>query len=160
MIVIAVLAVLAAVAMPFLRDAILNQRVRTAVSDAHLSLLLARSEAIKRNTDLNMEKTGATWDLGWKVWVTNPDSTVSILRTRDAVADVTIACNTDSDPTTIEACPDMVTFKRTGRSSSLIEYRIYVNGNARVFARCVKLSVSGVPRVLIDQDGDPDNGCG
>ena len=158
MIVIAVIGVLAAVAMPFMRDTILNQRVRSAVSDAHLSLLLARSEAIKRNTDINMQKTGATWDLGWNVWVTNPDATVSILRTRQAVENITVACNTDTD-TAPETCPDLVTFNRTGRSASMIEYRFYLTGNARVFARCVRLSVSGVPRVVIDQDGDPDNGC-
>lgn len=159
MIVIAILGVLAVAALPMMKDSILNTRVRTVATDAHLNLLLARSEAIKRNTDVNMEKTGATWDLGWTVWVTNPDLTVSTLSTRGAVEDVTVACNTDTD-TAAETCPDLVTFSRTGRPSSLIEYRYYVDGNPRVFARCVKLSVSGVPRVTIDQDGDPANGCG
>ncbi|MGH8119235.1 MAG: GspH/FimT family pseudopilin [Gammaproteobacteria bacterium] len=165
MIVIGVLAVLAAVAMPYMRDTILNQRVRTAVTDAHLSLLLARSEAIKRNSNVNIEKTGSTWDLGWIVCVARavPDEdecepAITTLSTRNALEDVTVDCNTDTD-TDADTCPDFVAFSRVGRPISLIEYRFYVNGNARVFMRCVRLSVSGVPRVAIDQDGNPLNGC-
>jgi len=166
MVVLAIVAILAAVGLPFMRDTILNQRVRTAGTDAHLGLLLARSEAIKRNANVNIENAGGSWAAGWNVCVPEPgvpacdsDPDISpILSTRQTIEDVTVACSTDTDPGT-ETCPDRLAFNHLGRPDTLLEYRFYVDENTRVFTRCVKLSISGVPRVVIDNDFDHDNGC-
>ncbi len=69
MVVVAVVAVLAAVVAPSFSTFILGQRVKTASFDMASSLLLARSEAIKRNTDVTIapKDTAAGWSGGWKV---------------------------------------------------------------------------------------------
>lgn len=155
MIVVAIAAILSVIALPYMKDVISNQRIRAAVTDMHLSLLLARSEAIKRNGNINIVKTGGAWTGGWTVQL--PDTTV--LQTTDALStDVTLDCNTDAD-TAAEACPNSVTFNRTGRPTSLIEYRLYESGNPRVWMRCVSVSLSGRPEVKVDGDTDTTNGC-
>ena len=155
MIVVSIAGVITAFAMPYMKDTIRNQRVRAAVSEAHLSLLFARSEAIKRNANIVVAKTGATWDLGWQVKV---QSDGTVLRTSDALKTVTVDCNTDGD-TSAETCPASVTFTRTGRPASILEYRFYIADNINITMRCVSISLSGQPHVSIDTDGDPVNGC-
>jgi type IV fimbrial biogenesis protein FimT len=162
MIVVAIAGVLSVIALPYMQDVIANQRIRAGVTDMHLSLLLARSEAIKRNANMNIVRTGGTWTGGWTVQVA---SDATVLRTTDALPDdITIDCNTDAD-TAAEACPTTVTFTRTGRPSltspdTLIEYRLYENGNPRVWMRCVSVSLSGRPEVKVDGDTDTTDGCG
>ena len=72
MMVLIIAGILASVGLPYMRDSLLNSRVRTAASDAHLSLLMARSEAIKRNRNVNINRTGADWANGWSVCVAEP----------------------------------------------------------------------------------------
>jgi type IV fimbrial biogenesis protein FimT len=158
MIVIAIAAVLTVIALPYMRDIILTQRIKAAVTEAHLSLLFARSEAIKRNANITVSRTGATWDLGWKVKV---QSDGTVLRTSDALKDVVVDCNTDGIPnSSADTCPASITFTRTGRPTSLIEYRFYIPSNNKIFMRCVGITLSGQPHVSIDVgDNNPANGC-
>ena len=158
MIVITIAGILTVIALPYMRDIILSQRVKAAVTEAHLSLLFARSEAIKRNANITVAKTGATWDLGWKVKVVS-DGTV--LRTSDPLKDIAVDCNTDGIPnSSADACPASITFTRTGRTTSMLEYRFYIAGNNKIFMRCVGITLSGQPHVSIDlNDTNPANGC-
>ncbi len=62
------LAVLVALGAPNLRNLLISQRVKTAASDLHLSLSLARSEAIKRNAAVDIVPVStADWSQGWSV---------------------------------------------------------------------------------------------
>lgn len=69
MVVISVVAILAAVATPSFNQFILSQRVKTASFDLVSTQLLARSEAIKRNTDVTvaLKNTTSGWMGGWTV---------------------------------------------------------------------------------------------
>lgn len=153
MIVISVVGVLAVIGLPSMRDLMFEQQVKTAASDTHISLLLTRSEAIKRNTDIEM-RANTSWNNGWNVKI--PASTV--LRTQDPIPGITVECNTDSD-SAAETCPAAITFSRAGRPTSYIEFRLFMEDNPRVTMRCVSVSLSGVPRVKLDMDNDTDNGC-
>jgi len=154
MIVVAIAAILALLAMPNMQDTVLNQRVRKSVSDMHLSLLFARSEAIKRNATINIVRGGATWADGWTV-----QSGGTVLRSNDALSTtVTVACDTNANGAA-DACPATISFTRTGRPSALIEFWSYVNGNNKVIMRCVGVSLSGRPTVVVDGDDDATNGC-
>jgi prepilin-type N-terminal cleavage/methylation domain-containing protein len=150
-----IVGILITVGLPSMRDMRLNQQVRTAASDFHLALLLTRSEAIKRNTNVDMARN-TNWENGWDVEVSGG---IPIIRTQDAFANITIACDVDDD-NSADTCPSTVTFNRTGRPTSFVDFWIYVNGNAQVSPRCVRLSLSGVPKVNLDNDYDPTNGCG
>jgi type IV fimbrial biogenesis protein FimT len=72
MIVIAVAAVLAMIALPSLRNTMLTNRADTASNQFVAMLALARSEAVKRGTQVNVSSTGgsANWSGGWSVCVT------------------------------------------------------------------------------------------
>jgi type IV fimbrial biogenesis protein FimT len=72
--VVAIVAILATVGAPALARLIAGQRTRAAASDLHTALLLARSEAVKRNTEVTLRPTVAgQWDGGWIV--PNPTDT-------------------------------------------------------------------------------------
>ena len=70
--VIVVLAVIAAIAMPSLEQALVNQRLRAAGTDLMSSLMLARSEAIKRRGVVEVAPLlGSDWRTGWRVFNVN-----------------------------------------------------------------------------------------
>lgn len=81
MIVIAILAVLAVIALPAFDSFILGSRLRTHSNDFAAAARLARSEALKRNgqVQLCMSADGATcttagsWEQGWLVLSLGPD---------------------------------------------------------------------------------------
>lgn len=151
MITVTVAAVLAAIAFPSFDYALANSRVRTATSDLHMSLLFSRSEAIKRNNNVTMEKN-TDWVNGWDV-----KSGGTVIRTWDALGDVTVECYTD--PAASTACGSAITFERSGRADSYVEYRLYNSSDNNIPARCVRVSLSGRAGVTVDSDADPTDGC-
>lgn len=75
--VLALVAILAAVALPALADVATNQRLRAAGTDMMSSLLMARSEAIKRNAQVDVKATNAAdWSQGWVVSQNTPAATI------------------------------------------------------------------------------------
>src|ERR1043166_2541029 len=70
-----VLVVLTLIAVPSFNELTRSQRVQIAAMDLFTSLLRARSEAIKQNTDVTLSPAG-TWAGGWAVAVggTNIDT--------------------------------------------------------------------------------------
>lgn len=148
---VAVAGVLLSMGLPSFQEAVRLQRTKAVSSEMHLSFLLARSESIKRAANVVISRSGADWIGGWTV--APGDKSV------DAVSGVAVECSTDSD-TSAETCPANITFARSGRPTSLIEFRFYYPDEATVQARCVSVSLSGRPRVVVDTDGDVSNGCG
>lgn len=73
MIVVALIGVVSAIAAPSLRDYVGNQRMKSAASDLIMSALIARSEALKRNTAIFLvpANTATGYESGWCVMVTN-----------------------------------------------------------------------------------------
>ena len=155
MIGIAVAGVLLGVGLPSFRDGLLNNRAKAVATDIHLSFLLARSESLKRSKDIDIVATGGYWGSGWKVKI---QSDGTELRSNDASNGVSIACGTSPNSTS-GACGSTITFGRSGRPSDYVEFRTYIAEKPNLQARCVSISLSGQPRVTIDTDSNPDNGC-
>ena len=129
--------ILASLALPSMRDGLLNTRAKTSASDAHVSFLFARSEAIKRNSSITVTAASG-WTNGWTI---KTGSTT--LRQQDALpANITVTCS--------GTCPTTITYEKTGRASPSTELRIYVNGNNKIKMRCVSLSLSGKPLIELD----------
>ncbi|WP_324731793.1 GspH/FimT family pseudopilin [Pseudomonas paeninsulae] len=63
-----VLAILVGIAIPSYKGMVANQRVRATTTDLHSALVLARSEAIKRNRQVTLSPaaTGG-WGGGWSI---------------------------------------------------------------------------------------------
>ncbi len=151
---ITIVGILASIGLPSMNYIMNNSRVRTTTSDAHVSLLLARSESIKRNANINLVRSGADWANGWTVVIAS-DST--LLGTQDALGDVVAQCFTNSAATV--ACGNTLTFQRSGRATSYIEYRFYNSSNNSIPMRCLRVSLSGRPGVTVDSNSNPADGC-
>ena len=68
MISVLILGILASIAVPNYSSFVANQRVKTASFDVMSAVALARSEALKRNTDVTITPTtGTNWASGWSV---------------------------------------------------------------------------------------------
>jgi len=150
---VAIVGILAIIAVPQMNYAIQNSRVRSAVSDTHTSLLLARSEAIKRSTNVQLEQNGS-WGNGWTVSVP-ADSTQ--LAVQDALAGVTTECYITTNAST--SCGATLGFDRNGRATSYIEFRFHNDANVNVPMRCVRVDLSGRAGALVDTNGNPADGC-
>ena len=131
---ISVLAILTSIAVPGFQSFISGQRIKSLTYDLTADLLLARSEALKRNGAVSITRSGSTWDQGW---VTSAGG-VS-LSSRNAV----------SESITFTGAPQTITFGVNGRVTSPTEpVRISISSaSAGASAqRCVELDLSGRAR--------------
>lgn len=150
--------VMASLAAPNLRDLIVRMRIKTAASDLHSSLILARSEAIKRNAGMQVVPVDATnWALGWSVRVQT--SGVVLLRQE---AYQNIGLTTTNAAYTATALP-AVTFSGTGRETGSVgagvAFIVASSSFATMQARCVVIDPSGRAAVRQDRDANSANGC-
>lgn len=135
-VVLVLVAIVAAIAMPNLNRALANQRLRNAATDLVSALLLARSEAIKRGGQVEVAplKPG-DWASGWRVTSVPDNEQVERTESLGPLVDV-------------EYAPEVIAYERSGRLAgagvSRIEFRA-AKGTA--VARCVWIDPSGLPRL-------------
>jgi type IV fimbrial biogenesis protein FimT len=130
--VVVILAILAAIAAPNLGMMVRTQRVKSASFDLMASLILARSEAVKRNVAVTITPATGGWANGWSI----ADANGNALRTKSAMSNISI-----SGPTT-------VTYSGNGRLSpvgSAPQFGISASDVTAANQFCVKVSSSGAP---------------
>lgn len=66
MAVVAIIIVLAGLGTPAMTEMVDNQRVKSTTSDLFTTIVRARSEAIKRNTDVSISPS-TNWSTGWTI---------------------------------------------------------------------------------------------
>jgi type IV fimbrial biogenesis protein FimT len=129
---VAVLAVVSAVAAPGMRSFALSQRAKTVSYDLVQDLLLARSEALKRNMPVTVTPVGASWGTGWTV---------------TAGGQQIAARQADHAALIFDAAPALITFNIYGRVAAPADpVRMTVRASdisADVTKRCVGLDPSG-----------------
>ena len=130
MIVVTIAAILAAVALPAYNDFVRNQRVKNASFDLFSTLVLARSEAVTRNTTVTVTPSGGNWASGWTVV-----SGTTTLRQQDPMANITITG------------PTSVTYNGTGRLSAALAsgFQLSASGGTSIQTRCITVDLSGRP---------------
>ena len=85
MITLLILAIMVSFALPSFGRFIRDQRVKNAAFDVYASIILARSESIKRGSDVQVNPTStANWALGWSV----VDGGGNNLKVQNAIAGV------------------------------------------------------------------------
>lgn len=129
----------AIVAMPSLSEAMRVQRLRAAATDLTSSLLVARSEAIKRGTPVSVApQSGGDWTTGWRV--TGVDEGDQIDR-KDA----------PGEGVQVAGGPGSVVYERTGRLTTPGVVRMQFSDAAQVSerTRCVTIDPSGLPKLAI-----------
>ena len=141
MTVLAVLGVVAASAVPGLRSFAASQKVKSLSYDMTTDLLLARSEALKRNVSVNMTATNANWASGWTLTA----GTENISTRNSANESLSFAAS----PTV----PTVITFDVNGRvlaPGTQLRMTVSVTGaSADSARRCIQLDLSGRARSVI-----------
>jgi type IV fimbrial biogenesis protein FimT len=134
LIVIAILAILSAIAVPSFNDFIKTQRMRAMATDLQLSLVRARSEAIKRNTNVTISpNTAGSWQSGWTI--PDPNNAGSNIEEHSSYKLLTVTG------------PASVVYQGSGRvaGTTLPAFDIGATGSAT--HKCVTADLSGRPYV-------------
>ena len=146
-VVVAIAAILAAIAIPSMKNLLTTQAVRTAAYDLYADLTYARSEAIARGTSVTITGASSTdFKQGWRITEAAGGTT---LRTQPARSTAIV----------FTASGNAYTFDKTGRLSagSPAQWGIRpmdTSHTQEYQKRCVQLDPSGRPRT---QEG---NSCG
>lgn len=122
---IAIVGILASIAMPSFTDLIASTQVKTDASNLQMSLLRARSEAVKRNTNISIDPVGGDWKSGWEI-------SDGIESQGPVKADI--------------SGPSNIVYKANGRvTGGSVNFDI--SSPDTTTERCVTISLSGQPRV-------------
>lgn len=137
MIVLVIVAVLSIAAGPSLASVLVAQRLRAAGTDLVSTLLLARSEAIKRNVNVTVRPVlGDNWTNGWVSTVVGGEQ----IDRRGA----------PGSRVRVSRAPESVVYAPTGRldggGGTRFEF-VDVQGQAGVAPRCVTIDPAGLPRL-------------
>lgn len=131
MVAVAILGILVTIAVPSFQQYQANQAVRSAAADLVAAMNFARSEAVKRNTNITVSANG-TWNDGWLV-----SAGAVTLKEFSAHAGIEI----DSDAGSL-------TYNNNGRAGGAADFFIEPEPDsiaAQVRPRCVRVSGSGKP---------------
>ena len=134
MIVIAIIGILAALAVPSFSEMIGAQRIKGMSADLHVSLMRARSEAIKRNRDVTIAPvTANSWTSGWTI--ADPDNVGNFIENHGAVLSVTATG------------PANIVYQSSGRINAAAAPEFNISATGTVTKRCVSIDLSGRPYV-------------
>nr|WP_311528145.1 GspH/FimT family pseudopilin [uncultured Ralstonia sp.] len=125
-----ILAILLTIATPYFRDFVLTQRAKAGAYDLISSLLYARSEALKRNTNVVVTPTNGGWQNGWSVTVGT-----TALAKHEAVPGLTVTAPAGN-----------LVYTSSGRVSAaaISSFSIAASGSSAT-PTCVKVELSGMP---------------
>lgn len=129
MVTITILGILASIAVPNYSSFVANQRVKTASFDVVSAMVLARSEALKRNTNVTVTPTtGSDWASGWSV-----TAGATTLNLQDAFKNLTITG------------PASLSYNSSGRLNTAVAPVSISSTVSGVTARCISIDLSGRP---------------
>lgn len=129
-VVVTLTAVLLGIGIPSFREFTATQKVKGAAFDLAAALLLARSEAVKRNATVTVTQTGGNWSNGWTVTVGG-----TTLSSQGALGQVNI---TPIDPPATTA----VSYQGNGRADAA-SLEFAASNTKQV--RCLAIRADGVP---------------
>lgn len=135
-----IIAIGAAIAMPMLAGVIAGQRLRAAGTDLMSSLLVARSEAIKRRAQVALTPLApGDWAAGWRVAAVANDEQID---KRNALGTRVV----------VPVAPATIVYERTGRLSIAGTTQIEIRDGdteSAVNSRCLSIDPSGLPRLNV-----------
>jgi type IV fimbrial biogenesis protein FimT len=142
--VLAVVAIFATLAAPAMGGLGALVKVRSAATDLQMSFLYARSEAIKRGSNVSIVPNGGDFAAGWTV-----QGGGATLQTEPPLSGVD------------QAVGPAVAYRLDGRlaTTAPVDIRFKAAAFPSVAMRCVLAELSGKPYVKIDTNGNPSDGC-
>lgn len=147
---VAIAIILASVAIPSMRMFIASQRIKTTSFDMIAMLTITRSEAIKRNAQVQVAPNNSDWTQGWVVApVAAPTNTISQQGAMHA-GDITITC-LDSTGAPQTCAP--IVYDYSGRlkagsqaqSIQIVTSSVAQGQGTAQNARCITIDMSGRP---------------
>ena len=133
MVVVVVLGILAAIAVPSFQSLTQSQQIKNASFELFSSLSLARSEAIKRNNNVTLAPLVAgDWGQGWTI--TSATGATGDIKSQSALKGVVIT----------PAAAGSVVYARTGRTAAA-SFRMDVSPVNTSIRRCIVIGLSGMP---------------
>lgn len=128
MVTLTVLAIMMGVGVPSFRNFIAGQKVKSASHDLMTAMVMARSEAIKRNADVTVAPvTADDWLSGWTVTAT---AASTMIHQQQALSGVTITL-----------APSTVVYKANGRPTASSKFQVA----GTTTTKCVKVDLTGIP---------------
>lgn len=131
---IAVVGIFAAIAMPSFSGMIANNKSSGIATDLYFSLAKARSEAVKRNTDVTLAPNSGGWKKGWSIYPTNE-------------ADNILEDHSISGANVSMSGPGSVKYNSSGRIGGSASFDIEATVGSASAKTCVTVSLSGLPNV-------------
>jgi len=134
LVVIAVVGILASVALPSFRSLTQSQQVKAASFEMYAAFSLARSEAIKRNSNVTVAPNSAGWQAGWTI----------------VGGTETIKSHGSLKGSIVTGGPTGVVYASSGRVTGTTSpaFQIDVASPATANVRCIKIDLSGMPRTV------------
>lgn len=132
LITLAVVAILAAIAVPSFQNMIATQQVRSAASDLVSALNFARSEAVKRNATVTVTPAAGGWTDGWTI----------------AAGATTLRVHEGFDGITLTGNPTATAIGFTGdgrRDGGSVDIEIAPPAGSGVGKHCIGISPTGKP---------------
>jgi type IV fimbrial biogenesis protein FimT len=135
-----ILGIMMGLGIPSFRNFVAGQRVKSAATELMTTVLMSRSEAIRRNVAAGVTITPAAsgWAGGWSAAYSG-----TILQQQEALQGITVTTYSDTACSTQTAVANIV-FSNTGRAgaSSCFKFASESSNNA---SRCVKVDLTGIP---------------
>jgi type IV fimbrial biogenesis protein FimT len=127
-----IVGILAAIAAPAFTSLIASQNIKTSASMLQSSLLLARSEALKRNTVVTVTPNGGQWASGWTVAVSATSETLS---------------SNNKSTQAVVTGPASVQYNNAGRPSAGGGSTFKFSSASTSDIRCLNVDLSGMPMI-------------
>lgn len=136
MVVVALVAIFASLAAPSMSRFVASQRVKTTAYDLATSLLLARSEALKRNQNVTVAPTdsAAGWAGGWQVVAAKTGGTDTVATQSAATGVAVVGANGNAAPASV------VYAGSSGRPGAVAQFQL----SADTTVKCVRVDLAGV----------------
>lgn len=145
MLVVAIAGALAMIAIPSFKSLSQSQQVKNASFDLYSSLMLARSEAIKRNSNVTITFQNHSVafpapthnEVGWVIASTGGTT----IRNQSQLKGVALTPNPSATTS--------VTYQRSGRTTATtsLTFLIDAYGVTTPYANCIGIQLSGMPRI-------------
>lgn len=156
MITIAIIAIGAAIALPSFREFNIRMHVSDTTNGLVHALNLARSEAVKRGADVEVEAIGGSWNNGWEIKVV---SSAEVLDSHDVIgADYTVL-----GKSTGGGADTAVVFRSAGGLSGADSFDFSVcrptSSPGDDQSRWIKVAISGIVVSVRDTTSSPAGVC-
>lgn len=131
MVTVGILAILATIAAPSFTDILVSMRMRATAYDLVGDLVLARSEALKRGTNVTITPAATGWTGGWSV-------TSAVVG-----ADPVSKHNAVGAGVAFASSPNTVVFDKNGRIANAVNVTRFSLAQGSTGKRCISLDPSG-----------------